>query len=255
MNLQCIIVDDELPASTELYHLLKEIGGVEVLYCAHDGSDALTAVRKLRPHALFLDIKMPGMDGFDVAREVLSGGHQPQIVFTTAYDDFAIDAFEVSAVDYVLKPFSRERLEKTVKRLMESNAQRLGSKDVDAIVDRLKDGMNHYPLVRLSVYDKGRIIFLPPGDICFCQASYGHSTVLTPDSSYDCHASLDDIEDRFAEERFFRVHRSYLVNIEHIQDVVPYVNGRYVITMKDNARTEVPVSRNRLRLLKKVLGF
>ena len=82
MTLRCIIVDDELPASTELSHLLKEIGGVDVLYCANDGSDALTAVRKLRPHVLFLDVKMPGMDGFDVAREVISEGHAPQIVFT-----------------------------------------------------------------------------------------------------------------------------------------------------------------------------
>ena len=125
MALRCIIVDDELPSLDELSHLLSEMDGIEVLACENNGKKALKSIRKLEPDVAFLDIKMPGLNGFDVAKEVLTFKDPPLIVFATAYDDYAVKAFDINAVDYILKPFSKKRLESTVKRIRQAKTKEL----------------------------------------------------------------------------------------------------------------------------------
>jgi len=162
MTLRCIIVDDELPALDELSHLLTEIEGVEVLACVDNGQKALTEIKELKPDVVFLDIKMPGLNGFAVAKEILTFKHSPLIVFATAYDEYAIDAFDVKAIDYILKPFSKKRLGKTVQRLREVGAKALNPSDLRDIIDKLKGNLSTREFIRVSVLDNGKIRLLSP---------------------------------------------------------------------------------------------
>lgn len=255
MKLRCIIVDDEVPSCDELSHLLTEIKDVEIVSCANNGTEALTRIKELKPDVVFLDIKMPGMDGFDVAREIIAYPNPPSIVFATAYDEYAIEAFDVKAVDYILKPFSKERLGKTVQRLKEAKVKSLDPSDLKEIVDRFNDRLSTKKFVRISVIEKGRIILLAPHEVFFCSAYEGKSKVFTRDESFFCQTTLNELEDRLKGENFFRPHRSFLINLNHIREIAPWFDGKYVITMQDSQSTEIPVSRNRAKPLREILAL
>ena len=255
MSLRCIIVDDELPSLDELSHLLTEIEGVDVLACVDNGQKALTKIKELRPDVVFLDIKMPGMNGFDVAREILRFETSPLIVFATAYDDYAIEAFDVKAIDYILKPFSKKRLGETIKRLKETKTKTITRSDLDGIIDELKDNLPTKEFVRVSVLENGRIILLSPREVFFCRAHEGKSRVYVTDKSFLCPVTLNELEEHLKAQNFLRVHRSYLVNLSHIKNIVPWFNGKYLITMHDSHSTEITVSRNNVKILKKVIAL
>ena len=255
MTLRCIIVDDELPSLDELSHLLTEIEGVDVLACVDNGQKALTEIKELKPDVVFLDIKMPGLNGFDVAKEILTFKHSPLIVFATAYDEYAIDAFDVKAIDYILKPFSKKRLGKTVQRLREVGAKALNPSDLRDIIDKLKGNLSTREFIRVSVLDNGKIRLLSPQEVFFCSAHEGRSRAYVRDKSFPCPATLNELEEHLEVQNFLRVHRSFLVNLSHIKDIVPWFNGKYLITMQDSQSTEITVSRNNVKTLKKVLAL
>ncbi len=255
MTLRCIIVDDEFPSLDELSHLLGEMEGVDVLACIASGNKAITKIKELGPDVVFLDIKMPGLDGFDVAKEVIIFQKPPFIVFATAYDEYAVKAFDIKAIDYILKPFSKERLSKTVQRLKEAKAKHLDQSDIIEIIDKLKDNLSTKEFVRIAVLENGRIVLLSPLDVFFCSAYEGTSKAHTGDNSLSCPATIDELENRLQSENFFRVHRSFLVNLNHIKDIVPWFNGKYLITMRDSRLTEITVSRNKIKALKKKLAL
>ncbi|MCX5851306.1 MAG: LytTR family DNA-binding domain-containing protein [Deltaproteobacteria bacterium] len=255
MKLRCVIVDDEIPSCDELSHLLGEREDVEVVGCAHGGREAVACIKELEPDVVFLDIKMPDMNGFDVAREMITVQHPPSIVFATAYDEYAIEAFEVRAADYILKPFSRERLEETVQRLKESRTARLNPPDLRDIIDGLENRFSEKRFIRISVIEKGKILLVSPTEIFFCSAIEGKSKIFTKSGSYFCPMTLNELEDRLKKEHFFRAHRSHLVNLDHIREVVPWIDGKYLISMGDNRCTEIPVSRSSVKHLKTILRF
>ncbi len=255
MTLRCIIVDDELPARDELSYLLTEMEGVDILASAGSGKEALAKIRELKPDVVFLDIKMPGLDGLDVAKEIITFKRPPLIVFATAYDKYAIEAFDIKAIDYILKPFSKDRLSKTVQRVKETREKGLDQSDLEEIIDRLKDNISTRELVRVSVVEKGKIMLLSPQEVFFCSAYEGKSKVFTRDKSFICPVTLNELEDRLKGENFFRVHRSFLVNLNYIMEIVPWFNGKYLITMRDSQPTEITVSRNRVKSLKEILNL
>lgn len=255
MKLRCIIVDDEIPSCDELCHLLAEIEDVEIVSCANNGAEALTKIKELKPDVVFLDIKMPGMDGFDVAREIIAYPNPPSIVFATAYDEYAIEAFDIKATDYILKPFSKERLVNTVQRLKETRVKGLDLSDFNEIVDRFKDSLSTREFVRISVVEKGKIIILSPHEVFFCSAYESKSKAFTRDKFFFCPSTLNELENHLKRENFFRVHRSYLVNLNYIREIFPWFNGKYLITMQDSQSTEIPVSRNRVKPLRKILAI
>ncbi|HPQ44520.1 MAG TPA: LytTR family DNA-binding domain-containing protein [Syntrophales bacterium] len=255
MMLRCAIVDDELPACDELSHLLQEMDGVEVISCAHSGVEALASIKTVAPDVVFLDIKMPGLSGFDVAREILTLSEPPFIVFATAYDEYAVDAFDLKAVDYILKPFSRDRVVKTVERLRELSGKKLDISALKAVVDQLNRKTSRKNFTRVSVVEKGKILLISPEEISHCRAYYGRSEVFTKDRSFFSSATLDELEKRLSNENFFRMHRSYLVNLEYIRDVVPYINGKYLITLHGGCAIDIPVSRRRAQALKEILAL
>ena len=255
MKLRCIIVDDELPSLDELSHLLTEIGGVDILACVDSGRKALTKIGELRPDVVFLDIKMPGLDGFDVAKEILTFNEPPLIVFATAYDEYAVKAFDIKAIDYILKPFSKQRLRRTVERIREAREKGSDQSDLKEIIDKLKDRSATKEFVRVSVIENGRIMLLSPKEVFFCNAHEGASRVHTEDNSFSSPATLNELESHLESEDFFRVHRSFIINLNHIRDIVPWFNGKYLITMQDSRSTEITVSRNNVKSLKKLLAL
>ncbi len=258
MKLRCVIVDDEQPALDELAFLLSRIDNVEVVASAGSASSAIQAVKKHQPDVIFLDVHLQDHNGFYVLEEVSTYPEPPLIIFVTAYDQYAIHAFEKNAVDYVLKPFSESRIRKSLLRV-EQRYQKRGTSIISRELRLLAESLGQMQdtIGKVPVDNHGRILLLDTGEILFLKADERKVTVHTLDDSFPCHAhsSLDEMGERLKDARFFRTHRAYLVNLFHVREIIPWVNGRYLLVMPDKGSTEIPLSRNRVRALKEKLGL
>lgn len=259
--LRALIVDDEPPARDELRYLLGQVGGVEICGEAATGKQALAAVARLSPDVVFLDIQMSRMDGFAVARELLDADNPPLIIFATAFDSHAIQAFEINAVDYLLKPFGKERLAQAVERAREALARRggVGEDLLDRIAGLLRSvkpaaGPPKGP-GKVAALAGGRHNLLDPSEILFAYVEDEVVRLVTSGGRYTINGTLSELEARLAGGPFLRTHRTWLVNLNHVKEVIPWFNGSYQLVMKDAARTEVPVSRYRVRELKDAVGL
>ncbi len=258
MLIRCMIVDDEPPAVDELRYILSRIGNVEVVATAESASKAVATARKLEPDLIFLDIRMPGRSGFHVAEQVASLSRPPCIVFATAYDQYAVRAFDQGAVDYILKPFSEDRVRKSLQRVRE----RIRNRDRGVAAGRLQDLLaliqeREHPLTRLPAERQGHIILLNPADIVYCKATERKVLIFAHDETFTRHApsSLDELEEKLQPFAFLRTHRAYLVNPAHVTEVIPWFHGRYVLKMADSAASEIPVSRRRAKTVRQQLGL
>ena len=241
------IVDDEEPARDELKFLLEEMSGIRVAGMARNGREALQGIQELRPQVVFLDIQMPDMSGLAVARELLGliGLNDfPLVVFATAFDRHALEAFEVNAVDYVLKPFSQERLQQTMERIKFSLERDSGTK-IDRILALLEK-----PTARLAVEENGRIILLEPEEIISANISGRHVLVKTRDGEYSTGYSLAELQKRL---NLLQTHKSYLVNPAMVREVIPWFNGTCNLVMKDREKSLVPVSRTFVKTVRNAL--
>jgi two-component system LytT family response regulator/two-component system response regulator LytT len=249
---QAVVVDDEPPAREELCYLLEQVGGVEIVGQAANGVDALAMIESLRPHAAFLDVQMPGLTGFEVARLLVDRGAPTNVVFVTAFDQYAIDAFEVNAVDYLLKPVEQDRLARSVQRL----AGRVGMTEADDRVERLVRMIvdRQQQRSQLAVKVGEHLLLVHAEDLVF--ASMEGDTIqvvtshLTGTSNY---RTLDELQARLDPAVFWRVHRSHLVNINKIKEIVPWFSRNYVLRMTDSKGTEIPVSRSQTKRLRDYL--
>ncbi len=255
MPISCIIVDDEELALEELNFLLSSMSEVRVIGQGHNGIEAIKLVEELEPDLLFLDIEMPGLGGFKVVEELVKKDVLPQLVFVTAYDQYAVHAFDVNAVDYILKPVEKSRLEKAVqkaKKQLESNT---------IINDRLKNLLSMIKpsgqkKFRLLVRDKNRNLLVDSEEIIFASVSDGTISVATKEFNGETnYRTLEDLQANMDPEVFWRVHRSYLVNINRIKEVVPWFNRTLQLKMDDKKETEIPVSRSHSKRLKEYLKF
>jgi len=258
MSLRCIIVDDEPPAVDELAYILSEMDEVEVVATAGSASKAIQAIKAHEPDVVFLDIHMPGHDGFSVVEEISSSLRIPFIIFVTAYDQYAVRAFEANATDYVLKPFSEARIRESISRVRlrgDTEEARLTDLELRTIADYMTRG--HEAITKVPVDKGGRILLLDTAEIVFCRSDEKQVSVHTKDTHFPVHAlsSLDALEERLRTRPFFRSHRSYLVNLSHVREIVPLINGRYLIVMEDNVSTEIPLSRARVKEFKEKLGL
>ncbi|HHV06706.1 MAG TPA: response regulator transcription factor [Firmicutes bacterium] len=254
-KLKVLVVDDEAPARSELRYLLEKTGKVAVVGEAATGPEAIELTRSLEPEALFLDIKMPGQNGFAVAEVLLADeGQPPLIVFATAYDSYALRAFEVSAVDYILKPFQEERIAQTVDRLLALRAgfrQMELATNLQSFLDKVKQQQN---VARVPVDTNGRILLLPVESICYAYCRDKDVLVKTKTDEYQVRSTLVELEERLG-SRFFRVHKGYLVNMDHVAEVIPWFHGSYLLVLADSNNTEIPVSRRRAPLLREKMGI
>jgi len=255
--LRTVIVDDEQLAREELCYQLAELGDVDVLAQAGNGPDALAAIATHRPDVVFLDVQMPGLTGFEVARQLLSSPEPPNVVFVTAYDEHAIEAFEVNAVDYLLKPVETARLEQALRRVRKRlAASPTGDVPLNDQLAQLVRAMAGKPDRREQVAVKAGETFtlVRADEIIYASLVDESITIVTGSVSGTSNdRTLDELQARLDPDVFWRVHRSHLVNINRIKEIVPWFSRNYILRMKDAKSTEIPVSRSQTRRLRDYL--
>jgi len=235
--LKALVVDDEAPARSELRYLLGECGGVEVVGEAGNAVEALQLIKAIPYDVIFLDIQMPGLTGVQLA-EVLSGlSRPPAIIFVTAHSEHAVKAFEVRATDYLVKPVELERLKQALSRL-EPVAEQAPTR-----------------IERIPVEKAGKKLLVNVVDILYVMAKDDYSYLYTSTDRYLSTISLAQLEVKLEPVGFFRIHRRYLVNLSRVREVVPMYGGTLLLTLSDDASTQIPVSRRRVPALKKALGL
>jgi two-component system response regulator LytT len=254
--LRTVIVDDEPLAREDLCYQLSELGEVEVLAQAGNGPDGLLAIEQHRPDVVFLDVQMPGLTGFEVARRLLDLPAPPNVVFVTAYDQHAIQAFEVNAVDYLLKPVDAGRLEQALRRVRKRLAATPGDLPLNDQLAQLVRAMAGRPDRREQVAIKAGETFtlVRADEIIYASLVDESITIVTGSVSGTSNdRTLDELQARLDPEVFWRVHRSHLVNINRIKEIVPWFSRNYILRMKDAKSTEIPVSRSQTRRLREYL--
>ena len=258
MALRALLVDDEQLARDELGYLLGRIGGVDVIGQAGNGVEAISAIDRLRPDVVFLDVQMPGLTGFEVARRLVDSGASSHIIFVTAYDQHAIEAFEVNAVDYLLKPVEPARLEVAVDRARRrvathrSAESALNAAELEKIIELVAERQSRRE--RLAIKVGERFLLVQAQDIIYASlADEGISVVTSQHAGTSNYRTLDELHERLDPTVFWRVHRSHLVNINKIKEIVPWFSRNFILRMKDEKSTEIPVSRTQTRRLREYL--
>jgi two-component system response regulator LytT len=264
-ELRAVLVDDEQLARDELGYLLGQVGGIEVIGQAGNGVEALTTIDRLQPDVVFLDVQMPGLTGFEVARRMLDKQASSHIIFVTAYDQHAIEAFEVNAVDYLLKPVDPTRLELAVQRArrriqLDRPADRAADvPDAAVINDQLEKivqlvAERQSRRERLAIKVGERFLLVQAEEIIYASLADESIIVVTGQhAGTSNYRTLDELHARLDPSVFWRVHRSHLVNINKIKEIVPWFSRNYILRMKDAKATEIPVSRMQTRRLREYL--
>jgi DNA-binding LytR/AlgR family response regulator len=242
MSLLALIVDDEAPARAELRYLLERADGVEVVGEAASVREALALAARLDYDVVFCDISMPELTGIDAARELASWPRSPLVVFVTAHQEYAVQAYSVDGFDYLLKPVSEERLARTVARLQ---AARRG-----------QPARNAGPaLTKVPVTRRGEAVLLDPDDIYWAEANGDASRVAIYDEVLQSGQSMRELEDLLPSARFFRIHRRHLVNLQRVVRLELAESGRWVVHLTDREGTVLEVARRQTRALKQHLGL
>jgi two-component system LytT family response regulator/two-component system response regulator LytT len=257
MKITALIVDDEQPARDELGFLLKGFPDLEVIGQGKNGVEAVHLVRELNPQVTFLDVQMPGLDGFGVIKKLLEKKVPlPYFVFATAYDQYAVQAFEVNALDYLLKPIAKPRLEKAIaklRRMIETPASTYDK------LDRLVQMMEERPAAQMNklvVKSQGRLFLVDAEEIIFASIEDGVISICTRDlEGISNFRTVEELQSNLDPKLFWRVHRSYLVNVNHIKEVVPWFKSSYQLKMQDRKQTEIPVSRAQTRKMRELLNL
>ncbi|MCK8816911.1 LytTR family DNA-binding domain-containing protein [Natroniella sulfidigena] len=262
MKLRTVIVEDEFPARNELTYLLEGIKEVELVGEAIDGEEALELIKDKNPDLVLLDIQLPSKSGLEVAQEIQNWSIKPIIIFITAYDQYAIDAFKVNAIDYLLKPYDQERLLETIERAKNNYL----TADYEEVEDKLEtfltklevsDQFDLKPKIKKLPVETGRerIKLVPYQGLIVLYTKGGDVYAKTYDREYKVGLNLSQLEEKLKDDNFLRIHRSYLINLEEIKEVIPWFKGKYQVVMADQGAMKVPVSRSKVKILKKIFDL
>jgi two-component system, LytTR family, response regulator LytT len=256
MAINTIIVDDEKPARDELAFLLKGFPEINLIGQGKNGVEAFALVKEHTPDLLFLDVQMPGLDGFGVLKKLVERKMKvPHVVFATAFDHYAVQAFDVNAVDYVLKPFDKARISKAIQRARrEIEAHNSPTEKLEQLVNLIGAGKQTSPQPsKLLVKSQQRLLLVHAEDLIFASIEDGTISVVARDTEGTSnYRTLEELNATLDSESFWRPHRSYLVNIHHIKEVVPWFKSSYLIKMNDKKATEIPVSRAQTKRLREL---
>ncbi|HET9086088.1 MAG TPA: response regulator transcription factor [Acidobacteriaceae bacterium] len=280
MTIRALIVDDEQLAREELDYLLRRTEEVQVVAQGKNGVEAVELIRTHQPDVVFLDVQMPGLDGFAVLKKLLDKSRKislPHIVFATAFDQYAVRAFEVNAVDYLLKPFDEVRVRQTLQKLKarlakteppgggkEAIADGTQNRAQNAVDDRLDTLMRlleqqtpaKATASKIVIRVGGRLLLVDQRDICFASIEEGTISVVTHNTEGNSNCrTLEELLDLLDPEIFWRAHRSFVVNIHRIQEVVPWFKSSYQLRMDDRRHTEIPVSRAQTKRLRELFNL
>lgn len=248
--MRAFLIDDEPLALRRLERMLRETGAVEVVGSSTDPVEAAAQVRKLRPDVLFLDIEMPGWNGFELLRQL---DPQPLVVFTTAYNQYALRAFEVNSVDYLLKPIEREQLDRALRKIERSSGAPRA--DLSRLIHQLLERKEAAYPDRIPSKTGDKVEFVDLSRVTHFFAEDKLTYAATESKNYLIASPIAELEAKLDPEKFFRVHRSTLVNLRFVHELYPYFTGRMLLRLKDSKRTEVTVSRDRVKPLKEKLGL
>ena len=277
MTISALIIDDEQLARDELAYLLQAAPDVDVVAQGANGIEAVDLIEEHHPDLVFLDVQMPGLDGFAVIQKVMERHRKqkenhswslPQFVFATAYDQYAVRAFDVNAVDYLLKPFDRTRLDKALERVRGRIASGTAGivaaespieSQLDALLSLLKGprpaGRTSQP-AKLIVQSGSRLLLVDQTEICFAEIEEGVIRVVTQhfEGQSKCR-TIEELLDQLDPALFWRAHRSFVVNINQIREVVPWFKSTYQLRMNDKQHTEIPVSRAQTKRLRELFNL
>ena len=269
MAINTLIIDDERPARDELAFLLKDFPEINVIGQGKNGLEAVSLIKEAAPDLVFLDVQMPGLDGFGVIKKLVERRVKlPQIVFATAYDQYAVHAFEVNAVDYVLKPFEKARVAKAIQR-----AKKLVDANVPA-VERLETLVNQLEQFgsspakpdyaagasrsaqpsKLLMKSQSRMLLIDAEDMVYASIQDGTITIFAREmEGVSNYRTIEELQGALDSDIFWRAHRSYLVNINQIKEVMPWFKSSYMLKMNDKRASEIPVSRGQTKRLRELL--
>jgi two-component system response regulator LytT len=252
-TLSALIVDDEALAREELSFLLNDFGEVEVLHTASNGIEALKLIEQLEPELVFLDVQMPGLDGLGVISRLREkGGPLPHFVLTTAFDQYAVEAFRLEALDYLLKPIEKERLGEAVaraRRLMDERQREQEREDESGAAKHAATTRT-----KLLVRSNNRNYIIDAQELVYATIDEGMITVVTSQfEGQSNYRTIEELQSNLDPQLFWRVHRSFLVNINKIREVIPWFKSSFQLKMDDRKQTEIPVSRIQTRRLRTLL--
>jgi len=259
MSLSAVIVDDEQLARDELAYLLKDTGDVDVVAQGKNGVEGVNLIREHNPDLVFLDVQMPGLDGFGVIKKLLDKKVPlPKIVFATAFDQYAVKAFEVNAVDYLLKPFDKKRVAQSIQKAKTKVEGSSASTEKIETLVRMLESQSSQP-AKVLIKSSGRLFLVNQKEICFASIEDGVISVVTSGPSgmegqSNCR-TLEELLESLDQNLFWRAHRSFLVNINRIKEVVPWFKSSYQLRMDDKKQTEIPVSRAQTKRLRELFGL
>jgi two-component system, LytTR family, response regulator len=231
-----LIVDDEPLAREGLRMLLSEDPDVTAIHQAKDGREAIIAIRKARPDLVFLDVQMPEMDGLAVVREI-GVERMPAVVFVTAHDQYAIRAFEINAIDYLLKPVTRERFAQALARAkarLQSQPGEDASRQILSLLETI--AAPHRSVKRLAVRSAGKTVFVDVGDVDWIEGAENYVKLHVGRAAHLVHVAMSTLEKSLDPDTFLRIHRSIIVNVGHIQELEPALHGEYLVTLQNGVR-------------------
>jgi two-component system response regulator LytT len=250
-RLRLLIVDDESPARRDLKRICAKLEGIEIVGEGSEGLEAVKLIKKLSPDVVLLDIQMPGLDGFQVLSRIAGSQNEPSIIFITAYDQYAIKAFEVHAVDYILKPVEEKRLVQAIERARRVRKGSEPKPDLAALLSTVGASPK-----RLAVRQGEALVMVDVGDILYATVSEGSIKVVarTLEGTVGFR-SLDELERELGSSQFMRVHKSYLANVNRIYEITPWFSGSYKLRMEGKDGPVIPLSRAQARELRKLIKW
>ena len=259
MPINTIIVDDEKPAREELAFLLKAFPEINLLATGKNGLDAVNLIKEHNPDLVFLDVQMPGLDGFGVLQKLVERKLKvPHVVFATAFDHYAVQAFDVNAVDYVLKPFDKARLSKAIQKVKrEIETATSPAERLEQLMNQLAaPKSNSSQPAKVLIRSQQRMLLVDSSDLIYASIEGGLISIFAKDAEgASNYRTLEELLDALDSDSFWRPHRSYLVNIHHIKEVVPWFKSSFMLKMNDKKQSEIPVSRQQTKRLRELFNL
>jgi two-component system LytT family response regulator len=233
--MNCIILDDEYPAIEELSYFIDNFSSMKILGKFYDSIEALEYVQNNTVDIIFLDINMPKLNGLAFSRVIKTLKVQPLLVFISAHREYALEAFEVAAFDYILKPYSESRIVSTLKRLENCTS--------------IKCQNN-----KLTLWKNEKLFVVSISHICYCEANEHEVFIYTDEDQYKLNSSISEFYKKLPQDKFFKCHRSYIVNLDKIKEIIPWFNNTYMLKL-EGLNAEVPVSRHNISIFKQLMGL
>lgn len=249
--MKAIIVEDEFPAREELKYFIKNFSKIEILNEFDNGVEVLKFIQENVVDVIFLDINIPLLDGMLLARTINNFKVKPKIVFITAYKEHAVDAFELEAFDYILKPYSDDRIISMLNKLQKSKINNI---KIDNNIDEEKSTIQKSKSTTVSLWKSNKLRVVNVKDIYYCEARERETIVYTKNSEYTVKVSIKEFEKNLDPNLFFKTHRSYIVNTSKINEIIPWFNNTYKLNLND-INTEIPVSRSKIKDFRTIMNI